>query len=183
MIWPVLFIGAVLATIARIAFANYPWWTGSDPIDIWAPVAMTALFGLIACFVAGALGYGLGRLIASCAKGQWDECWRGKMVSMRNADGPEGSMSGGIFMMSGHVGTDQVYFYYTLKNDGSFQPHRWTPDNDTSIFEESREDGEVVQFNRGFGHDLIWLVAIPDDRLRMDFHIPKGSLKQSFALK
>lgn len=86
-------------------------------------------------------------------------------------------------MVMGHVDSKLVYSYYTQNKDGSFQSHQWYPNSDTAIFEETRQDGEVRQFDIKLKNDWMNWFAEPDDRLKMEFHIPKGSLRQEFKLQ
>lgn len=181
-----LFCLSVVALALYIAYANYPWWHagGYDPqFDKWFPLGWGIFLTVVAAGGAFGLGCGAAAIVGGNSKQIWNECWRAPMVAMRSSDGIHGTVAGGVFMISGQIDSAQVYYYYTLKRDGSFQPHKWRPDNDTSIFEEDRKDGEVVQCDSAFKKPWVDWFGFPNDRLRMDFHIPRGSLRQGFELK
>lgn len=181
-IWPWIFPLLVISLGLYLAFRNLHW-RDDDRIEFWFPLV---LGGLATVFIAGiscAIGYGLADTIGSHSEQIWHSCWSGNMVSLRNSDGVSGHISGGLFMLVGGIESRQVYHYYTLKSDGSFQPQHWTPDSDTSVFEEDRKDGQVVQFDEQFKRGWVNWVATPGDRLRMDFHIPKGTLRKNFSLE
>lgn len=185
-IWPVLFVAIPLAVAIYLVVHYWGWWRNGDlgfAAEFWFPVVIGAIATVLACGICAALGCGLSDLIGEHMKQRWHSCWSGEMVSMRNSDQVSGSLTGGIFMISGSIGGDQTYFYYTLNKDGSYAPHKWRPDSDTSIYEEDRKDGEVQQFDMEFVSPLAYWIATPSDRLAMDFHVPKGSIKQEFSLK
>lgn len=182
-ILPLLFGTLVLMAAIRITWLNYPWWDHGDQAEKWFGVFL----GTMATVIAGALSVGLGIALSSWIGSQseqvWHRCWTGTMVSIRSADGIEGKLHGGVFLMSGHVNSAQIYYYYTRASDGAFKPHKWKADNDTSVYEEDRKDGAVVQYDLQFKRTWIEWFGVTDDRLAMEFHIPKGSLKQEFSLE
>lgn len=181
-IWYWLFPLCVVVLGVYVAYHNYPWWH-DDPIDKWFGWGMGTLVTAFLAFLSVGLACGVASLIGDWSDQVWIECWRGKMVSLRSADGVAGRFASGLFMVSGYVDSRQTYFYYTLNSNGSFQPGRWKPDSDTSVFEEERQDGEVIQSKERFKHEWIAWFGDSGDRLKMEFHIPKGSLKQQFSLE
>jgi hypothetical protein len=185
-IWSMLcFAPSILALY--VLHANWGWWRDDSGFDRWVMKIGPILLGLIATAVltgaCAGIAEGVSSLIRIRTDLVWQECWTAKMVSMRSADGVSGSLSGGIFMIVGHVDTDQIYFYYTLNQDGSFQPHKWKADDLTRIYEEDRQDGEVHQFDIQLKRAWMSWFTEPDERLKMEFHIPKGSLKQQFKVQ
>jgi hypothetical protein len=184
-IWFPLFISIPILLALYVAKRNWPWWSGGSDkyFDMIMPVVMACLVLIVCEMLMVGAAFGVSSVIQDHTVKVWHLHWTGKMVSMRNADGVHGEIAGGVFMIAGRIDSVQVYHYYTLKNDGSFQPHQWKANSDTSIFEEEREGGEVQQFDIHLKNEWMNWFTYPDDRLRMDFHIPKGSLKQSFSLQ
>ena len=179
-IWFWLFSLVIVCFAAYVAWRNYPWW--GDSTDKWLGWIMG---GFITCTIAGLsmpVGFWFADYLGAHSSQVWEENWRGKMVSMRNADGVKGSISGGLFILSGQVESSQVYHYY-YQSGTAFKPDSWTVDPDTFVYEEERTDGEIVQSRRVFKRRWLAWIAEPSDRHRMDFHIPKGALKQSFSLQ
>lgn len=186
-IWPVLFPACVVALAIYIGWSSYPWWHPQEPFysssDKWLPLVVGVPFTVIAAGLSIIAGFGVAEVIGSQANQVWRECWQAKMVSMRSADGVEGKISGGIFMMSGSVGSEQIYHYYTLARDGGFKPHKCKADRWTTVYEEDRNGGTVVQFESKFTRPWMAWLGEPSGATAMDFHIPKGSLKQGFTLQ
>jgi hypothetical protein len=184
-IWYPLFVVAVLSLAVLIAVRSWPWGNESydTGLDFWLPLVFGAFITCIC--VGGACGaaYGVSAWIGGDADTVWQKGWGAKMVSMRSADGEHGSIVGGIFMISGYLDQSQTYFYYTLNSDSSLQPGKWRPDGDTSIFQEQRDDGYVQQYTLAFARPWVSWFGTPDGRVKMEFHIPAGSLKQQFKLQ
>lgn len=183
-IWFPLFGAAFLGLFVYVIHRNWPWF--HDGAYKWIDLCFGCFISLVFLVIGGlaslGLAAGLTSLISSRTAKVWHEYGSWKMVSMRNADGISGSISGGLFMLSGHVGSENVYFYYTLNQDGSFQPGKWTANSLTSIYEEERKDGKIIQYDIHLKHENMNWIAWPDDRLKMEFHIPKGSLQQTFKV-
>lgn len=182
-IWPWLFPLIALCFAVYCFWRNWGWWRpGHDAVEMFAPAALGSVLTAVICVLAVLLGWGLSSLIGQHSTQSWEENWSGKMVAMRNADGITGSVKGGLFILSGSVDSNQVYHYY-YTSGSAFKPDSWTVDRDTYVYEEDRTDGEIVQSHRVFVRRWLGWIAEPEERHRMDFHIPKGSLKQSFAIE
>jgi hypothetical protein len=164
-----------------VAYRNYPWW--GDGEDQWFGWIMGAVVTGGAALVSILLATGVDSLVSGHVGWEWRKCWEAEMVSLRSADGVQGAVVGGVFILTGVVDSRQVYFYYTKNADGSFGPHRWTPDNLTRIYEEDRKDGQVIQWDKHFQSEWAYWFATPEESVAMDFHIPKGSIKQGYALQ
>jgi hypothetical protein len=184
-IWYPLFGTIVIGLAIYVLHRNWGWWRGPDmdQIDLWIPLVMGVLVS--AMVFAGAMGLAavLAAIIRSFAEEESRIGWKGRMVSLRGMDGVSGSISGGIFMMSGHVGSQQFYTYYTAEKDGAFHPRKWKVGSGTRVFEEDRQDGEAIRWDWHFKRRWVYWFAEEPDGVAMDFHIPKGSLKQSFSLE
>lgn len=184
-IWIPLFVLIVVAIDMFVIYHNWGWWRGI--LGFWAELlsglfffAVANLFMFMAAFGAG---YGLSRLIAADKPLIWRPGWHAKLASLRNADGVHGQISGGMFLISGFIDSAEVYYYYTDEGGEAYKPHSWRPNRDTTVYEEDREDAECFQFTTAFRDDWLYWIAIPDDRVRMDFRIPRGSLVRNYALK
>lgn len=185
-LWFPMFGGLWFALAVFVLWLNWGWWR--NPIlGFWAELTFPLLIGgmIFAMLFAGAMGAaaGLSEYIGNRTASVWRECWRANLASIRNADGVQGSISGGIFVLSGHIGSSEVYYYYTTDCPDRYKPRKHFPNSDTTIIEEERADGEVVQFDTAFRDPSMYRWAWPNDRLRMDFHIPRGSLAHQFSIK
>lgn len=192
-IWPLLFVAIV------VAFWLFCWKYGwRSFMEMWHEneygslipkffagfiAVMTTALMLLVCVGAGAIGFGVARMVGGAMPQVWHECWRSQLVSMRNADGETGSIKGSVFLIAGSIGQSSTYFYYTTTSDGGFRQQKWTPNNDTTIYEEDRAGGEVVQFDEQLAKPWMAWFGEADDRLRMDFYVPVGSVQKQFVLK
>jgi len=181
-----LFLGVVLLTAVFLLYYNWGWWHGDTGADrlffIVMPLVLGALVTFVLCLGAMGLAAMLDSWVASHCRQRWEENWRGELVAMRNADGVKGSIRGGLFLLSGQVASRQVYHYY-YRTGKAFKPDSWTIDENVYVYEEDRADGEVIQSHRVFVRESVNWFASPSDGHRMEFHIPKGSLRQSFTLE
>jgi hypothetical protein len=192
-IWYPLFGLPVCALAVYIACHNWGWWRckgsyrcSSDGVDWMMAVSCVFFFCVgtgVALAIAGGVAAAFCAVIRDMAEQEYRVCWKARMVSMRSFDGVAGSMSGGIFMMCGRMGSENYYTYYTAAKDGSFRPHKWRADSSTRIFEEDRKDGEVIQWDQHFKSAWVNWFASPSDSIKMDFRIPNGSLKQNFSVE
>lgn len=187
-IWYWLFPLCIIALALYVCHRNWPWWNEDDRLeidrpDMWAGFAIGTLLTVGLCILSLLGAYGLSSFISDHTTQVWHQDWKAPMVSLRSADGEQGKITGGIFILSGYINAQQTYFYYTKREDGSFAPHRWVPDSNTSIFEGKREDGEVVQFDCVFKHSWLSWFADPWDQLKMNFYIPIGSVRQGFSVQ
>lgn len=182
-----LFATAILCIVAYAIYRNWGWWRGpySDGMDLWF-----GIFVIVFCTIigeAGAMGAALGidSYVASKAAQKWVVYGEWQMVSMRSTDGISGSVTGGIFMISGSVGSDTYYKFYYKEGGGgdAIIPGQWDAGSDTRIYQEDRSDGEMVEWRRAFVHPWVTWFATPSQRYRMDFHIPKGRLKEQFSIE
>lgn len=185
-IWGPLFGGAVIVLAIYVCVQNYPWWKAGEygaSADKWLGWGFG---GLVTAFLfAGA--FGLGCWISSIIGHDLPQDWslRGKwtLVAMRNSDSVAGRISGGIFLMSGYIGSQQVYNYYTLNRDGSFKPGKWETDSNTAVYEEDRTDGLLVVYDPKFKKPWMGWIGDTVSATRGEFHIPKGSLKKAFTIE
>lgn len=189
MLWVILFACAPPMLGMYVAYANH-WKWGYDRSDFWLLLAAGVVITAMLTLAAGAAGFGVSSIVGDYLvtgkyRQYWtnEPIWKGQMVSMRSSDGVQGSVAGGIFMISGRIDSSQVYYYYTRNQNGSFKPQKWHPDSDTAIYEEDRKDGEVLQFATEFRPEWLEWIGTKQNRLRMDFHVPKGSIHQEFDLK
>jgi hypothetical protein len=184
-IWYPLFGLSVLALAFYVACSNWGWWREpyGGQVALWMGLVLGSMVtGLVFGISMGAARF-MSDFIGALSEQEWRVCWKASMISLRGSDGVSGSISGGIFMMSGRVGSENYYSYYTTSDDGAFHPHKWRADSDTRVFEEDRKDGEIVQWDTHFKSDWVSWLATPNGRVRMDFHIPQGSLRQSFSIE
>lgn len=190
-VWPSLFALIVIAVWLFTWMCGWPsymtlWHSDGGFSDkafaCFLAVMTTSATAIVTAGVI-ALGCGLASLIGGGLPQVWSQCWQGEMVSMRNADGETGSLHGGLFMMVGTIGQSSTYFYYTTTNDGGFRQQQWTPDGNTTIYEEDRKDGQLTQYKRKFAHPWMDWIGSPEDVYRMEFHIPKGSIQKQFSIK
>lgn len=185
-IWYPLFLFFVLSLAAYVTYRNWGWWREDGKTDqflLWLPLVISCIVTALVCGLSLLAAHGVASFIGSKSDQEWEQCWRADMVSLRQADGIQGSIAGGVFMIVGRVDSKQIYHYYTKGRDGAFHPDHWTADNFTRIFEEDRKDGTVVQFKERFRHRWLEWIAETDGDYQMDFHIPKGSLRRDFTLE
>lgn len=182
-IWFPLSYALWIGVASYVVWLNRGYWRNRD----WIETLFPGFFGIVilgmflAALIAGS--FGISSVLGERADLDWHQCWRANLVSMRNADGVSGSIRGGIFVLSGQTDSREVYYYYTTKGVDHYKAHRWEPNSDTTIIEVDGSDAYVVQFDTVFHHSWMEWFGTTNDRLRMDFHIPRGSLVHQFSLK
>lgn len=140
----------------------------------------TSLFYcLIAAFAAmiwGLIAYGIGALFPN----EPIEGKHHKLVALRDKDGVEGT----FFLGSGHIQNQPYYFYYERLADGALRPGKLLADEAVRVYEEDRQDAELVRWDWKTKARWVWLVAIPhdDEALSWDFHVPKGTVKTGYSM-
>jgi hypothetical protein len=150
-----------------------------------AVVATCMVVGMMWLFCACPVA-GLGAWIASLL-GRYLPKGKGlysteKLASLRNAEG----VAGTFFLGTGSIGSAECYVYYIRMADGSYSPRTLEVSNNTRIFEEKREDGELKTYRHDFEPRFLKLFAFWSDRYyryTYEFRIPTGSLKQNFKLE
>lgn len=178
-LFPVLVAG--LAIYIAIRTLDY---RSQDRFDFWFPLGFGTFITAFVCVVACGLGCWLSNFVGRHCDQVWIKGWTAKMINMRSADGIEGRIAGGIFLTVGYVQSNQTYYYYTEVSPSAFQAHHWTPDSNTTIFEEDRQDGQVQQWSAALKHSSANWFAFAGDEVRVDFHIPKGSIaREGFKLQ
>jgi hypothetical protein len=180
---PYVMVGAVVGIAIYFAVRNFREWVDEDAVGKSAFAALGVFVVACLCLGAWAFGFAIAGLIGDRSSQVWHKIWHGKMVAMRNSDAQHGVYAGSLFMVVGFVGPTQVYYYYTARPDGGLTPHQWDADQDCIIYEEDRQDGDVIQYDMRLRDSWLEWIALPGHRLAMDFHIPKGSLKKEFSIK
>lgn len=188
MIWSFIFIGCILAIDVTVVVHAWGWWRNEQGFDFWFVLVMPFILGGLINVLALGGGYGLGYLIGTFigrhSDQVWQQYWHANLASLRNSDGIKGEIHGGAFLLSGRIGSEEVYYYYTNEGDSHYKPHKWFADSNTTVIEEDRTDAEVYQYDAHFkAGEWLNLFAIARTDIRMDFHIPKGSLVQQYSLK
>ena len=175
-IWSPLFVLVII--IAWLICWRYGWaswialWNTDDGADKFFAAFVAVMSTVVSVAIAagaGGLGYCLASLIGDHCDQVWQQCWTANMVSMRNADGQTGRLLGGIFLIAGSMDQSSTYFYYIKTSDGGFRQKTWQPDNDTTVYEEDRIDGVVVQFDAAFRHPSLAWIAVTDESLADGF--------------
>jgi len=173
--------------VVFIIYHNWGWWRPDGTFSFWENF-LFGTFGVvagsgIAALVLGGAAYASAYALGRRAPCEWKPGWHGTLASLRNSDGVQGSLHGGIFLMSGHIGSTEVFYYYTTDGPDHYKPDKWYVDGDTTVIEEDRTDGDVQQFVTVFAQPWRAWIAIPNGRVRMDFRIPRGSLVHNYHLE
>ena len=137
---------------------------------------MTLLLGLLT-LASIMLGSGIAFIVGACFPKHWKLAGTDTLVSLRNQAG----VSGSFYLGTGTVDSHDYYYYYVGSAEEGYQPRRIKVDENVTIFEEERTDGELKTFSREFKSDIYSLFGLTAGT-RYEFRIPKGSLKQHFLL-
>lgn len=149
--------------------------------------------GLLMTALCGVFGCGGGLVLAIAAGGAFgtdlmdqQPSERAVLASLRTADGVSGSVGGGLFLISGVIGTDQFYFYYKQDGDALVQGKVMAGPG-AYIYEEERAGGEldVYQWHTVMPHAWMkWLtVELGPPSHTYYFHVPKGSVRRQFNVQ
>jgi hypothetical protein len=135
--------------------------------------------GVFTLFVAG-LCAGAAVLIGLAFDTHSVEISRSKLVSIRDKDG----ISGTFFLGTGQIGSDQYYFYYEQRQDGGFRPGKVKSNDGVRVYEEARQDAELVTFTWELNKSWAKWVALPINRggYVYDFHVPQGTIRTGFTM-
>jgi hypothetical protein len=173
MIWMLAALVGVFFIFHDMLFGRYP---PREVLD-WMMLTMAA-----ACFSIVPLGVGAGiaAIIGLAFKTKPIVVSRKTLITIRDKDG----VSGRFFLGSGMVEGDQYYFYYAKNDDGSVSPGRVRADGRVRVYEEDREDAQLVNWEWELVAPWAYLVAFPvtGDKWSCDFHVPKGTVRTGFTM-
>lgn len=137
---------------------------------------MTLMLGIFS-FIVLILGSGIAFIVGACFPKHWKLAGTDILVSLRNQAG----VSGSFYLGTGTVDSHEYYYYYVGSAKEGYQPRRIKVDENVTIFEEERTDGELKTFSHEFNSDIFSLFGLTTGT-RYEFRIPNGSLKQNFLL-
>jgi hypothetical protein len=134
--------------------------------------------------VSIAIGFGIAAWIGSGLPQRMDSApfYTAKLVSIRSGDGVTGSITGGAFLIVGHIGTEQYYFWYEQSGD-SVTPRQKPVGVGTYVYDEDRHDAEFQQFAWHFTQSWWRLFAFDPGGTTNHFHVPKGTVSRTFQLQ
>lgn len=176
MLWVVLFPFGVL-TIAIHDAMNPSYPTVSMG---WTFYAIGVLLLLMVMGMAGAAGAGLAALIGNLFESHAVERARRRLVAIRDKDG----VAGHFFLGSGFVNSDPYYFYYEQVKDGGFRPGKVRVGQGVRVYEEDRQDAELVEFEWDVDLKWAWAIAFPSNAggYSYDFHVPRGTIRIGYTM-
>lgn len=161
----------ILVGIIASVIVGYLFYRGSESrtVAIIAGLLLGGvLWSLFAAFIAWAIGQSMEVV--------WEETGTIELVSLRGGSKIEGR----FFLGCGRINQEDVYYFYKkLKNGGFKQDHVIVLE--TTIFEEDRNDGEIIIYESRLRSPNLFVFDSPGRRY--EIKIPKGSLKKSFLLE
>jgi hypothetical protein len=103
-----------------------------------------------------------------------------KLVAIRDKDG----ITGQFFLGTGMIQSEQYYFYYKTNSDGSVTPDKVRAGQGVRVYEEDRQDAELVVYEWQLNQSWAWLVAFPVNSggWSYKFHVPKGTVRTGFTM-
>lgn len=168
MIWMILLmvVGAVLG-----------WTNFNDRVTITQRISHAVMIGSLG-LVFGSL---VGMFAGSFFQKQWTLNEEARLVTLRTTDGLQGT----FFLASGSIGDAQYYFFYKEVEGGGYKPDKILVADNVTIYEEDREDGMVKVYRYGIVNPPRWFIVAPNStiqRVKYEFHIPRGAIKRNFIL-
>jgi hypothetical protein len=133
-------------------------------------------FGLMIGCVGGLVGLPMAFAVGGGLPTERVET-RTKLASLRNVDG----IGGSFFLGSGQIQSEPYYFYYEGTERGYVLKKIRATDN-VFVKEEDRKDGELF-ISEPRCADSLWGFCTLVGNTEKTFIIPKGSLRQTFALQ
>jgi hypothetical protein len=137
---------------------------------------LAALFSLAPLGVCA----GFAAMVGTAFKTHPEESARYQLVSIRDKDGVVGQ----FFLGSGTIKGDQYYFYYKTNSDGSVTPGKVFAGQGVRVYEQDRQDAELVIFEWELNKPWAWLVALPVNNggWSYKFYVPKGTVRTGFTM-
>lgn len=161
MIW---FIVSIVTVVAIWTYCI------TDGVDFEGAV-FGAIFGLLAIVIGGWLGNLIGY---SFANGSYDEVEKHTLLALNDTS----VSSGSFFLGSGTSGEEPAFFYYQQGDRGATLEH---VDADKAVIVEENIDEPYLSVLEPGTDNMFWYVGGVGDLL-YEFHIPEGSIDNSFRL-
>ena len=186
MIWPFIFFGLYLwfcfpPLLRTFVYSGYSSAQASPYGTSGAGLALLVAVCIFAFVLSLTFGIGIGRAIGFFMPREEFEQTK-KLASFKAMN----NTSGAFFIGSGSVEGSTVYQWFEkTEEDGNefLTPHRTTVSEDVSLIQE--KDGEArVVINCSRSLHRFDIITMQDDETwdEYEFHIPQGSLVESFSL-
>lgn len=181
MVWiialPVISVFLFLRYVYRFNKRQRNSYFGGSSVD---DLVMTGIFTVLIVMIAGMVGVGAAAVIGSFMPKQWEQTDQVTLVSLHDEVG----VNGRFFLGSGTINSDPYYYYYVGSAESGYSPRKLRANEDVTVFEEERTDGELVVLLQVIDPSLgFWgWFGISIGENHYQFHIPKESLRQSFSL-
>jgi hypothetical protein len=102
------------------------------------------------------------------------------LIAIRDKDG----IAGEFFLGSGMIKSDQYYFYYEQMENGGFRPGKIMADSGVRVYEETRSDAKLIEFEWVVDNPLASWIAFPVNATGYlyEFHVPKGTIRTGYSM-
>ncbi len=146
-------------------------------------VIFFCLVTVLAFLVCSGIAAAFGSVFDGMKIWQYKEVGSQTLISIRDKDGDiQGSISGGMFIFSGQVNSSPYYFYYTMNEDGSYQPGKVRADESVRIFEEDTDSPRLItkesDTDRWWAHSF----GFCNTDTRYEIHVPKGTVRREMSI-
>lgn len=133
-------------------------------------------FVAFAAMLCGGAAYGIGTLFPVTTY----KAGAIPLTVIRDKDGIEGR----FFLGTGTLESKPYYFYYAKNGDGSVSPGKISYDTNVRVYQEKREDAQIVRWASKSKYSWVWIFAAPpsDEWYGVDFHVPEGTVKSGYSM-
>ena len=108
------------------------------------------------------------------------------LASLKDGTGVEGQFYGGLFMRRGYIQDTQVFSYYRVVAPNQYVLEKRNADQSTIWTDATNETARVDITDRVFSYEPAWyLMGAPkkgNEFVHANFHVPAGSVEQTFEL-
>jgi hypothetical protein len=144
-------------------------------------------FGMFGCafiggLIAGGIASGLGSYVDKAKIWHLEDRRTEKLVAVRDKDGVNGAITGGLFLVAGYFESRPYYFYYTEDSTGAMRPDKINVSRSIFIHEIKEGDPRLVTRQWDNGRPWIDLFAITDGGWQYHFYVPEGTVKRGFGM-
>lgn len=173
MLWilPALFVVALI--FGALLFGDMP----PHSLLEWIVLSfMACIFSLVPLGVAA----GFAALVGLAFETHPEESARYRLTTIRDKDGVVGQ----FFLGTGVIEGDQYYFYYHTNADGSVTPDKVNASQGVRVYEEDRQDAELITYEWKLNKPWAWLISIPVNNggWSYKFHVPKGTVRTGYTM-
>ena len=179
---PLLIMILTTITLVIVCFKKFP---PNDPEDVGGYIILVSIVSFFASLMVTGI---ISDVVSKCFfKQEWKEEYSIALLNLRDKSSTEGD----FYLGTGSIRSNDYYIYYREWNDGGYKKEKLNAynssddcKNNITIHErEGWEKGEIKVFKAVFTEKWNYYISQPEKCPKIQFHIPKGSIRKEFVLE